>query len=67
MRKFSVAVLGAISFNLRCVLATTSSTAAIELSTSGQYFNPDNISDYARSLIYEENTNYDPCLCDLTS
>ena len=45
--------------------AATSSSAAAELKTSN--FDPANASSYAISLSYEENTNYEPCLCNLTS
>ena len=44
--------------------ATTSSSAAIGLSMSE--YNLDYKTDYTQSVVYEANTNYDPCLCNLT-
>ena len=49
---------------LRVADARTSTRAAIGLNIST--YNTEYRSDYSQSVIFEENTNYEPCLCDLT-
>ena len=46
-------------------MASTSTAAAIRLNIS--IIEPEYLSDTTRTVTYEENTNYDPCLCNLTS
>jgi len=57
-----VAALAAIS--VKQALAKTSTSAAIGLNVSTYVL--DNKSDYSVSVNYEANTNYEPCLCNLT-
>ena len=47
------------------VMAKTSTSAAIGLNMST--YDRANKSDSVKTVTYEENTNYDPCLCNLTS
>ena len=56
-----MALIAAFSYQ---AMAATSSRAAIGLNLS--VYNSDYTSDYSQSVIFEENTNYEPCLCDLT-
>ena len=67
MKSYQSVILGALSCALTRVLATTSSTAAIDLSMSTDTFNKGYLNSYSKTFLYEENTNYDPCLCDLTA
>ena len=64
MKAFSGAALFA-ALSMREVYGASSTSAAISLNLSS--YNRANKSDYARSVRFEENTNYDPCLCNLTS
>ena len=67
MKKTQVVLLAAISSEsiLTNVSAVTSTSAAIGLNMS--VFDRSNKSSSVKSVNYQENTNYDPCLCNLTS
>ena len=61
-----VAILAAISnHRMATVMAKTSTSAAIGLNMST--YDRENKSDSVQTVTYEENTNYDPCLCNLTA
>ena len=63
MSKLQLVAIAA--FSAKESAAVSSTSAAIGLNES--VYTLENKSGYAQSVIYEPNTNYDPCLCDLTA
>ena len=62
--KLSAAILAANISTIPSAEAKTSTQAAIGLNISK--FTPEYLTTDASTVIYEENTNFEPCLCNLT-